>query len=151
MACVIARMWASVKDPCSGEPRCPLVPKLTSWLGSSRSGRRSKYSRSSRAGSINISFGGGLPASGEIVIGRSSLGYRAGLGIPDVGGILGDRTIARELPGTGDIEDGFARPLMLVGVQFGQPVIRLEIGVEIREMHEMITSSQQDVVQRGKN
>src|SRR6516162_7152623 len=144
-------MWASVNDPRSGEPRCPLVPKSTNWVGSSRSSRRSKYSRSSRAGSINISFGGGLPASGEIVIGRSSLGYRAGLGVPDLGGILGDRAIARELAGTGDIEDCFARPLMLVGVQAGQPVICLEIGVEVREMHEMITSGQQRVVQRSKN
>src|SRR6516165_3806563 len=144
----MAMMWASVNDPCSGEPRCPLVPKLTSWLGSVRSGRRSKYSRSSRAGSISISFGAGLPASGEMVIGRSSLGlgYRTGLGVPDLGSILGNRAIARELPGTGDIEDGFARPLMLVGVQFGQFVICLEIGVEVRQMHVVIASGQQHVV-----
>ena len=32
MACVMARMCASLNVPCSGEPRCPLVPKLTSWL-----------------------------------------------------------------------------------------------------------------------
>src|SRR6516162_4606529 len=153
MAWVIARIWASVNDPRSGEPRCPLVPNSTSWPGSSRSGRRSKYSRSSRTGSISISFGAGLPASGEMVIGRSSLGlgYRTGLGVPDLGGILGDRAIARELPGTGDIEDGFARPLMLVGVQVGQPVIRLEIGAEVGKMHEVITSCQQRVMQRSEN
>jgi hypothetical protein len=40
MACVMAAMWASVNEPVSGEPRCPLVPKLTSWLGSSGSGFR---------------------------------------------------------------------------------------------------------------
>ena len=66
MAWVMARMWASVNVPCSGVPRWPLVPKLTSWLGSPRSGLRSKYSRSSRARSTSISFGAGLPASGEI-------------------------------------------------------------------------------------
>src|SRR5215467_1717821 len=129
MAWVIARMWASENDPRSGDPRCPLVPKLTNWFGSSRSGRRSKYSRSSWTGSISISFGAGLPASGDMVIGQSSSWYRTRLGVPDLGSILGDRTIARELPGTGDIEDGFARPLMFVGVQNGQPAIRLEIGV----------------------
>ena len=26
-------MWASVNEPRSAEPRCPLVPKLTSWFG----------------------------------------------------------------------------------------------------------------------
>ena len=32
---------ASVNDPFSGEPRCPLVPKLTIWFGFPKSGRRS--------------------------------------------------------------------------------------------------------------
>src|ERR1700730_11139430 len=61
-------MWASVNDPWKGEPRCPLVPKLTRWAGSLRSGRHSKYSRSRRDRSTSISFGAGLPASGEIAI-----------------------------------------------------------------------------------
>ncbi len=34
MAWVMARIWASVNEPRSGEPRCPLVPKLTRWSGS---------------------------------------------------------------------------------------------------------------------
>src|SRR5215472_17421418 len=114
-------MWASVNDRWNGEPRCPLVPKLTCWAGSSRSGRHSKYSRSSRGRSTSISLGAGLPASGEIVICLILLWHRTGLRVPNLGGILGDRAIAGELPGTGDVEDGFARPLMLVGVQFGQP------------------------------
>src|SRR5436309_15466734 len=67
IACVMARMWASVNVPWEGVPRCPLVPKLTSWLGSLRSGWRSKYCFSSRAGSINISRGAGLPARGDTV------------------------------------------------------------------------------------
>src|SRR5215475_8697381 len=61
----MARMWDSVKVPWSGEPRCPLVPKLTSWLRSLTSGRRSKYSFSRRATSISIVLGAGLPARGE--------------------------------------------------------------------------------------
>src|SRR5208282_4460760 len=60
-------MCTSLNVPRSGEPRCPLVPKLTSWLGSSKSGRRSKYSFSRRATSTSNSFGAGLPASDEML------------------------------------------------------------------------------------
>src|SRR6516225_11465713 len=144
-------MCASVNDPCSGEPRCPLVPKLTSWFASSRSGRRAKYSRSSRDGSISNSLGAGLPASGDMVIGQSSLGYRAGLGVPDLGGILGDCAVAREFARARHIQYCLARPLMLVGVQPSQLVIGLEIGMEVRQMHEMIASAQQHIVQWSKN
>jgi hypothetical protein len=72
MAWVMARMCASVKVPSSGVPRCPLVPKRTGWLRSLTSGRRSIYSRSSRAASISSSLGAGLPARGESVIGSAS-------------------------------------------------------------------------------
>src|SRR5580704_9616497 len=98
-------MWASVNVPCSDEPRCPLVPKLTNWLGSLRSGRRSKYSRSSRATSTSSSFGAGLPARGEIVIGHSflALGHRARLHVPNGGSVLGDGAIAGEFSGAGDV------------------------------------------------
>src|SRR4051794_2992507 len=65
MAWVTARMCDSVNVPLPGVPRWPLVPKLTSWSGSSTSGRRAWYSRSSAAGSISRSAGGGLPARGE--------------------------------------------------------------------------------------
>src|SRR5438046_7043030 len=61
-------MWASLNDRWKGEPRCPLVPKLTRWAGSLGSGRHAKYARSSRARSTSIAFGAGLPASGEIPI-----------------------------------------------------------------------------------
>ncbi len=36
IACVIARIWFSLKLPEREDPRCPLVPNLTSWLGSDR-------------------------------------------------------------------------------------------------------------------
>src|ERR1700736_1543375 len=61
-------MWASVNDRRNGDPRCPLVPKLTRCAGSSTPGSQSKSSRSSRDRSTSISFGAGLPASGEIAI-----------------------------------------------------------------------------------
>src|SRR6516162_1929420 len=144
-------MCASVNEPRKGEPRCPLVPKITSCSGSSRSGRRSKYSRSSRAASISISLGAGLPARGEIVMDCSLLRHRAGLGVPDFGSILGDRTIARELPGTGNIEDGLARPCVAVAVQFGQPLVCLKIGFEVRQMHVVISIRQKRTEQRAKD
>src|SRR5262245_21164451 len=67
IAWVMARMCASLKEPRSEEPRCPLVPKLTHCAGSPVSGVRPKYSRSRRARSTSISFGAGFPASGESV------------------------------------------------------------------------------------
>ena len=41
IACVIARMWASLNAPSSAAPRWPLVPKATRSRGLSGSGRRS--------------------------------------------------------------------------------------------------------------
>jgi len=41
MAWVMAAMWASLNEPRSGDPRWPLVPNRTSWLGSPGSGLRS--------------------------------------------------------------------------------------------------------------
>ena len=38
MACVMARMWASLKVPSKGLPRWPLVPKETAWAGFAGSG-----------------------------------------------------------------------------------------------------------------
>src|SRR5215469_597453 len=118
----MAMMWASVNDPCSGEPRCPLVPKLTSWFGSVRSGRRSKYSRSSRAGSISISFGAGLPASGEMVMSAPFLlRYRTRLRVPDLGGVLSDGAVARKFSRAGDVQNRLARPLVLVSMELAEP------------------------------
>lgn len=72
IAWVIARMWSSLKEPRSAEPRWPLVPKATRWVGSPGSGCRSWYSRSSLAGSISRSLGAGFPASGEVGMAGSS-------------------------------------------------------------------------------
>src|SRR5262245_44184822 len=68
IAWVMARMCASLKEPRSEEPRCPLVPKLARCAGSPGSGARPKYSRSRRARSTSISFGAGFPASGESAV-----------------------------------------------------------------------------------
>src|SRR5208337_4230799 len=131
MAWVMARTWASVNEPRSDEPRCPLVPKLTRCSGSSRSGRRSKYSRSRRARSTSISLGAGFPARGEMVMYRSFSWRRTRLHSPDFGGMFGDCVVAGELPPAGHVQDGLARPRVAVGVQRGQPLVRLEIRFEV--------------------
>src|SRR5215469_15138571 len=147
----MARMWASVNDPRSGDPRCPLVPKLTSCPGSPRSGKRSKYSPSSRTGSISISLGASLPASGEIVISGYLLRHWTGLGIPDLGRILGNRSVARELSRTGDIQNRLARPCMRIRVECAKPLIRVEVGFEVRQMHVVVAVRHQRIVNGSKN
>src|SRR6266446_5004522 len=151
MAWVIARMWASVNDPRKGDPRCPLVPKLTRWAGSSRSGRHSKYSRSRRARSTSISFGASLPARGEIAIRVVLLWHRARFGVPNLRGVLGDRAVARKFPGAGDIQNGLARPFAGVRIELAQPLIRVEIGSEIRQMHVVIAMRKQRIMNGTKN
>src|SRR5262245_58076377 len=127
MAWVMARMCASVNVPLSGVPLCPLVPKLTNWLGSPTSGRRSKYSRSRRARSTSISFGAGCPARVEIAMMdclsqllKTYLRNRARLRVPDVGRVLGDGAVTGELSRAGHVQDGLARPGVRVGIQIDQ-------------------------------
>src|SRR6516162_3063781 len=67
MAWVMARIWASVNVARSGEPRWPLVPKLTNWVRSFKSGARAWYSSSSRVTSTSSFFGAGWPARGDTV------------------------------------------------------------------------------------
>src|SRR5271166_3872224 len=151
MAWVMARIWASVNEPRSDEPRCPLVPKLTRCSGSPRSGWRSKYSRSRRAGSTSISLRAGLPARGEMVMHRSFSWHRTRLRSPDFSGVLGDRVVAGELPAAGHVQDGLARPGVAVAVQRGQPLVRLEIGPEVGQMQVVVSLRQQRVPQRSED
>ena len=42
IAWVVARMWASLKERPSADPRWPLVPKATCWATSAGSGSSAK-------------------------------------------------------------------------------------------------------------
>ena len=61
-----------------------------------------------------------------------------GLGVPDVGRVLGDRAVAGELPGAGHVQDRLARPGSRVGVERAQAAVRLEIGREVRQVHVVV-------------
>src|SRR5438105_5918794 len=139
-------MCASLNEPCSGDPRWPLVPKATRCAGSSGSGRRSKYSRLSRDRSTSISFGASLPASGEMVIGRTPLWHRARFGIPDLVRILRNGAVAGELSRAGDVQDRLAHPSVTAIIQLAKRLIRFEIRLQIRQMHVVIAMREQRVM-----
>ncbi len=58
IACVMARMCASLKAPSSAAPRWPLVPNATSWLGSFTSWRARRV-RGTQLGDVDQDFGRG--------------------------------------------------------------------------------------------
>src|SRR5207247_1646009 len=138
MAWVIARIWASVNDRWNGEPRCPLVPKLTRWVRSSTSGRHSKYSFSSRERSTSMSFGAVLPASGEIPICVVLPMHRARFRVPNLGGVLRNGAVARKLSGAGYVQNRLTHPSVRVCVELAEPLIGIEIRPEIRQKHVVV-------------
>src|ERR1700730_667886 len=77
--------------------------------------------------------------------------HRARLGVPDIGRVLGNRAVARELPGAGHVEDGLARPRFRVRIQRAQAAIGLEIGCEIGKIHVVVAARQQGVAQWRKD
>src|SRR5215470_3803755 len=124
---------------------------MTSCSASSRSGRWAKYSCSRRARSNSISLDAGLPAKGETVMARTSSRHRTRLCIPDLGGILGNRAVARKFAGAGNVQDGLARPSVDVGVQLSQPVVRLEIGFQVCQVHVVVSVGQQRIPYRSED
>ena len=121
MACVIARMWASVNEPRNDEPRCPLVPKLTAAPGPPA--RAVDRSTPARAGQVDQ----------HRLAARASRQRRQRGGfydhwtwsrLPDVGRVLGNRAVAGEFAGARHVQDGLAGPCIGVGVQRAEPVGR---------------------------
>src|SRR5215472_6159883 len=124
---------------------------MTSCSASSRSGRRAKYSRSRRVRSTSISLGAGLPARGETDMARTSSRHRTRGCIPDLGGILGNRAVTRKFAGAGNIQDGLARPSVDVGVQLSQPVVRLQVGFQVCQVHVVVSVGQQRIPYRSED
>jgi hypothetical protein len=90
-----------------------------------------------------------LPARSGM--GRSRSCHRARLRLPNLGGILGDRVVAGEFPGARHVQGGFARPSVLIGVQRGQPLVRLDIGFKVGQVHVMISVRQERIPRRSKD
>jgi hypothetical protein len=81
----------------------------------------------------------------EMVTRATASCHRARLGIPDAGGVLGDRAVARESSGTGNVQDRFARPSVLVGMQLGKPPVGVEIRLQIGQVHVKVATRQERV------
>src|SRR5262245_33672133 len=89
----------------------------------------------------------GVAPSGELAP-KAELWDGTRLGMPDLGGVLGDGAVARELARASHVKDGLARPLIAVRVQLEQPAIRLEVAREIGQVHVVVTARQEGLPQR---
>jgi hypothetical protein len=75
--------------------------------------------------------------------------HRTPLHVPDVGRIFGNRAVTGEFSRAGHIQERLAGPCRRVGIKLAQPRVRLEIGLEIGEMHVIVAVHQPRVAQRG--
>ncbi len=57
--------------------------------------------------------------------------HRAQLHMPNVFRVLGDRAVARELAGSGNVQNGFARPSRFTAVRLAQALMRLCVTGEV--------------------
>ena len=120
IAWVIARMCASLNDARSGEPRWPLVPKLTLCVGSAASGLRRVV----------------LPLDLQRI---DQHPFRCRL--------AGERGKCHGTPGLSD-GAGLVCPGFRFAVEIHQSPVGLEIGVQVCEVH--VVAGVQDVEQRSE-
>src|SRR3712207_2119516 len=105
MACVVARMWASLKAPSKLDPRCPEVPKETCCEGSAGSGSVVKYAVTRAATSIRSSGLAGCPARLELMaLILARIAYRGRSAASGGAGLLSPR------PGRDTVTDRTGRP-----------------------------------------
>src|SRR3954469_23222151 len=95
-------------------------------------------------------LGAGFPARDEIVM-SGPLRHLARIRIPNFGRVLGNGSVAGEFAGSGNIQYRLTRPFVSVGVEIAKPLIRLEIGFEVRQMHVMVAMSQQRLIYWSKD
>ncbi len=74
---------------------------------------------------------------------------RTGLCVPNLARTLGDGAVAGEFLGAGDVQDGFARPPLAVRIELAEPPVRVEIGLQVRQMHIVVALRQQRPVYIG--
>src|SRR5947209_15080612 len=97
-----------------------------------------------------MSLGAGFPARSEIVM-AGPLRHWARSRIPNFGGVLGDGSVAGEFAGSGNVQYRLARPFVSVGIEIAKPLIRLEVGFEVRQMHVMVAMRQQRLTYWSKD
>src|ERR1700693_1873198 len=80
-----------------------------------------------------------------------SLRHWARLHLPDVSRVFCDRPVTRELSRARYIQDGFLCPSILIGIQFTEVLMRLDVGRQVRQVHVVIPVRQQRVTQWSEN
>src|SRR6266404_2097841 len=74
--------------------------------------------------------------------------HRTRCSVPDVFRILCDGAIARELPGGGNVQDGFARPSFFVRVQFTQARVSFAIAFQVSQVKVVVALAQDGIQDR---
>src|SRR6516225_3662725 len=77
--------------------------------------------------------------------------YWTGFRLPYVDGVLLDRPVARKLSRTPDIQHGFARPVVRVGVRIQQALVCLTVRSEVRQVHVVVSTGQEGIEEWRKN
>ena len=92
-----------------------------------------------------------MPASGEIFeIGRF---YGTGHGFTSQIWLAYSAIVRslENLPERGHVQNGLARPRVRVRIQLAQPLVRFEVGLQVRQVHVVVPMRQQRVVQRRED
>src|SRR5215472_1348357 len=78
------------------------------------------------------------------------LKYGAWFRLPDFSCVLANGAVARELPGAGDVQDGFSYPLGAIGIKIPEPILRLNVRGEVCQVHVMIAIGEQSIANWSK-
>src|SRR5215475_5408324 len=73
------------------------------------------------------------------------LRYGTWLRLPDFGCVFVNRAVARELSGTGHVEDCLSRPFFRVRIQLAESVLLLHVGGEVSQVHVVIAVGEQSI------
>ena len=71
--------------------------------------------------------------------------HEAGFGLPDFLGVFGDGAVAGKFAGRGDVQHRFARPALLVLVEFCQARVRLAVTLQVGQVQVVVAIGQQRI------
>src|ERR1700683_5205249 len=75
------------------------------------------------------------------------LDYWAWFHLPNLACIFRNRAIALKLSGAGDVQDGFLRPCARIGIERAEPILRLAVRGQVRQIHIVIALIQKHIAQ----